>query len=67
MIVELSEAEFAALRAQVASLAALLDALQPQEQEARGCPHVETIDLSTFGHRDVRCASCGESIDESPE
>lgn len=66
-VVVLSEAEYAALRAQVASMAALLEALKPEQPEPHGCPHLETIDHSTFRQRDVRCKACGASIDEAPQ
>lgn len=64
MIVHLSEAEFAAIRAQVASLAALLDALADGQitDESKSCPHAELENEGTFGAPVWRCQHCGQIV-----
>jgi len=62
VIVHLSEAEYAALRAQVAAMAALLDALAP-EPAPGGCRHVNIVDKSTLAERHLVCRDCGERLE----
>lgn len=62
-MIHLSEAEYAALRAQVASMAALLEALgEGQPTGPPECPHVNVENEGTFGAPVMRCQDCRQLV-----